>query len=115
MTRRKKIALAAAVLGLSLIGLGLFLLFEKSAGPPSGYDGIAPGMTPQQVRALLGVGPAVTSEDGDSRCEIYYLSEMGSSWGQVHVAYREGQVKDKGFVPPEDLTSRVWEWIERLW
>jgi hypothetical protein len=88
MTHRKKVTVAVAVLALSLIGLGLFLLVEQSGSPPSEYDDIAPGMTPQQVRALLGAEPTVASEDGDNRSEIYYLSEMGSSWGQVHVVYR---------------------------
>jgi hypothetical protein len=114
MTRRRKITIAAAALGLLLIVLGLFLMFHRPAGPSSEFDAITDGMTPQQVRALLGTEAVVASEDGDSRTEIYHMSKMGMSWGQIHVGYRRGRVTDKGFVSPPSLADRLWDWVDDL-
>ncbi len=111
MAKRKRIVLV--VVGLAFIGIGLFLLFYRP-GPPA-YEAIANGMTPQEVWDLLGREPVLDSEDDDVRTQIYRMSVMGPSGGQIFIVYRNGKVVDRGIVPPEDLTTQLWDWIESLW
>lgn len=114
MTRRKKLAAAAAALGLSLIGVGVFLLLHRPSGPPPGYDAITVGMSPEQVRAVLHAEPAKVISHKHNQAEIYFLHDFDRR-GIVSVLYREGRVSDKAFTPPPTFAERLREGVNAVW